>query len=547
MPAEEPCPRGTLSPSRRSSPAALARPRDSRSDRGRVVVVSGEAYRLAFVEGKCGMERRRTGSAVVRWLTGLLAAGLLVAAVTGLIKLGEPHVPTLSLLVLYLLAVLPIAIFWGTPLAVITAVLSVWAYAYFFVTPLHAWLLPDAADTIGLGVFLVTAVVVGELASRLRRAALVAQRLSDEQSALRRVATQVAQGVPPGVLFTAVTEEVGRLCDADLARMERYEPDGTVTGVAAWSRVPAHLTVGERFDLDGLSVAREVRRRGGPIRLESFAGESGTIAQEAQMLGIRSSIGCPITVGGQLWGVVAASTTRDSPFPAKTEAQIAGFTELVATAIENAEARAELMASRARVVATADRTRRQIERNLHDGAQQRLVSLALRLQTAQAKVPLELIELTAELDQVHGGLTDALEDLRETARGIHPAILAEGGLSPALKSLGRRSAIPIRLTLRAEPRLSERLEASAYYFVSQALTNAAKHSHASLVAVTTDITGDALRVEVRDNGQGGAAFSRGTGLLGLRDRVEALGGRLSLDSPRGAGTTLTAEFPLAGN
>jgi signal transduction histidine kinase len=329
--------------------------------------------------------------------------------------------------------------------------------------------------------------------------------------------------------------------------MERYEPDGTVTGVAAWSRVPAHLTVGERFDLDGLSVAREVRRRGGPIRLESFAGESGTIAQEAQKLGIRSSIGCPITVGGQLWGVVAASTTRDSPFPAETEAQIAGFTELVATAIENAEARAELMASRARVVATADRTRRQIERNLHDGAQQRLVSLALRLQTAQAKVPLELIELTAELDQLHGGLIDALEELRETARGIHPAILAEGGLSPALKSLGRRSAIPIRLTLRAEPRLSERLEASAYYFVSEALTNAAKHSRASLVAVTTDITGDALRVEIRDNGQGGADFTRGTGLLGLRDRVEALGGRLSLDSPRGAGTTLTAEFPLAGN
>lgn len=493
------------------------------------------------------MERRRTSSAVARRLTGLLAAGLLVAAVTGLIKLGEPHVPTLSLLVLYLLAVLPIAVFWGTPLAVVTAVLSVWAYAYFFVSPLHSLLLADAQNAIGLGVFLVTAVVVGELAARLRRAALEAQRLSNEQSALRRVATQVAQGVAPSVLFTAVTEEVGRLCDADLARMERYEPDGTVTGVAAWSRVPAHLAVGERFDLDGLSIAREVRRRAGPIRLDSFAGASGAIAQEAQTLGIRSSIGCPITVGGRLWGVVAASTTKDIPFPAATEAQIAGFTELVATAIENAEARAELMASRARVVVTADRTRRQIERNLHDGAQQRLVSLALRLQTAQTKVPPELSELNAELDQVHGGLTDALDELRETARGIHPAILAEGGLSPALKSLGRRSTIPIRLTLRAEQRLSERLEASAYYFVSEALTNAAKHSHASLVAVTTDITGDALRVEIRDNGQGGADFRRGTGLLGLRDRVEALGGRLNVDSPRGAGTTLTAEFPLTGS
>jgi signal transduction histidine kinase len=490
------------------------------------------------------MAQRRTSSPVIRRLTGLLTAGLLVAAVTGLVKLGEPHVPTLSLLVLYLLAVLPVAVVWGTPLAVVTALLSVWTYAYFFVAPLHSLLIADAQNAIGLAVFLVTAVVVGELAARLRRAALVAERLSDEQSALRRVATQVAKGVPAADLFTAVTREVGRLCDADLARMERYEPDGTVSGVAAWSRVPAHLAVGERFDLDGLSVAREVRRRGGPVRLESFAGAAGAIAEEAQALGIRSSIGCPINVGGRLWGVIAASTTSETQFPEKTEAQIAGFTELVATAIENAEARTELMASRARVVVTADRTRRQIERNLHDGAQQRLVSLALQLQSAQAKVPPELVELSAELDQLAGGLGDALDELRETARGIHPAILAEGGLNPALKALARRSAIPVQLDLRAEPRLSERVEASAYYFVSEALTNAAKHSDASLVTVTTDIAADVLRVEIHDNGQGGADFTRGTGLLGLRDRVEALGGRLTLDSPRGAGTTLTAELPL---
>jgi signal transduction histidine kinase len=203
------------------------------------------------------------------------------------------------------------------------------------------------------------------------------------------------------------------------------------------------------------------------------------------------------------------------------------------------------MASRARVVVTADRTRRQIERNLHDGAQQRLVSLAMRLQTTQAKVPSELVELSAELDQLAGGLTDALDELRETARGIHPAILAEGGLSPALKALARRSAIPVQLALRSEPRLAERLEVSAYYFVSEALTNAAKHSHASLVTVSTNIVGDVLHVQIHDDGQGGADFTRGTGLLGLRDRVEALGGRVNLDSPRGAGTTLMAEFPLA--
>ena len=492
------------------------------------------------------MARRRTRSPVTRWLLGLLTAGLLVAAVTALVSLGTPHVPALSLLGLYLLAVITMAVLWGTSLAIVAAFLSVWSYAFFFVEPLHTLVVADAENAIGLGIFLVTAVVVGELAARLRRAALVAERLSDEQSALKRVATLVAEGVPAEVLFTAVTEEVGRLCDADLARMERYEPDGTVTGLAAWSRVPAHLVVGERFDLDGLSIARDIRSRGGPVRLESFAGASGTIAEEAQALGIRSSIGCPISVRGRLWGVIAASTTSEAPFPAKTEAQIAGFTELVATAIENAEARDELIASRVRLVVTADRTRRAIERNLHDGAQQRLVSLALRLQTAQAKVPSELVDLSAELDHVAGGLTDALDELRETARGIHPAILAEGGLNPALKALSRRSAIPVQLVLRAEPRLSERVEVSAYYFVSEALTNAAKHSQASVVTVTTDIVGDVLRIEIRDDGQGGADFSRGTGLIGLRDRVEALGGRLTVDSPRGVGTTLLAELPLSG-
>lgn len=482
----------------------------------------------------------------VRLLGRVLIVGLMVTAVTGIIALGANHVPALHLLVLYLLAVLPVAVIWGTALAAVTAILSVGMYAYFFVPPLHTFLVPDVANAVGLAVFLVTAVVVGQLAARLREAALVAERLSEEQSALRRVATQVAQGVPPAVLVETVIEEVGRLSAADLARIERYESDGTVTGVAAWSRVPAHLAVGERFSLDGLSIAREVRRRAGPVRLESFAGASGPIAREAQALGIHSSIGCPIVVGGRQWGVIAASRTSDNPFPANTEAQIAAFTELVATAVENAEARAELMASRARIVDTADKTRRQIERDLHDGAQQRLVTLALQVRAAQATVPPALTELSGELDRVAGELTTALNELRETARGIHPAILAEGGLVPALKALARRSPIPVELDLRAEQRLPDRLEISAYYFVSEALTNVTKHSRAATVKISTELTSDALRVCVTDDGQGGADLARGTGLIGLRDRVEALGGRLHLDSPRGAGTTLNAQFPLAG-
>jgi signal transduction histidine kinase len=483
---------------------------------------------------------------IARWLRGLLASAVMVAAVSGLLALVNPHVPALHLRVLYVLAVLSVAIVWGTGLAALTAVMSVAIYSYLFLPPIHSFHVADWRSAVALGVFLATAVIVGNLAARLRRAALEAARLSDEQSALRRVATLVAQSAPPSMVFDAVTREVGLLCGADLARMERYEADGTVTGVAAWSKVPAHLAVGTRFTLDGLSVARDIRRTGGPVRLESFAGATGAIAEEARALGIRSSVGCPIVVSGRLWGVIAASTKRDQPFPPNTEAQIASFTELVAVTVENAEARAELTSSRARIVATADQTRRRIERDLHDGAQQRLVSLALRLRAAQAAVPPELDELSAELDRVAAGLSDALDELREMARGIHPAILAEGGLAPALKALARRSPIPVDLVMRVESGLPEPVEISAYYVVSEALTNAAKHADASAAAVTVEAADAVLSVTVHDDGVGGADFTRGTGLVGLKDRVEALGGRISLDSPRGAGTTLRAEVPLTG-
>jgi signal transduction histidine kinase len=238
---------------------------------------------------------------------------------------------------------------------------------------------------------------------------------------------------------------------------------------------------------------------------------------------------------------------RHGRLPPDAEQRLADFTELVGTAIANAEAHAELMASRARIVATADETRRRIERDLHDGAQQRLVSLALQLRSAQAAVPPELAELGAELDRVAAGLVGALEELREIAHGIHPAILAEYGLRSALRVLARRSPIPVDLQVRAEGRLPERVEVGAYYVVAEALTNAAKYAHASAITVAVEATGEVLRVAVRDDGAGGADFTSGTGLVGLKDRVEALGGRISLDSPRGAGTTLQVELPLTAD
>jgi signal transduction histidine kinase len=232
------------------------------------------------------------------------------------------------------------------------------------------------------------------------------------------------------------------------------------------------------------------------------------------------------------------------PLPAGTEARLAGFTELAATAIANAEAQAALTASRARIVATADATRHRIERNLHDGAQQRLVSLALDLRAAEAAAPPESTDLVQQLDGVAAGLDGVLEDLREIASGLHPAILADGGLRPALKTLARRSAIPVDLDVRVQGRLPEPVETAAYYTVAEALTNAAKHAHATTADVEADCGDGVLHVRVRDDGRGGANFSNGSGLVGIKDRAEALGGHFRLHSPPGAGTTLEIGLPV---
>jgi signal transduction histidine kinase len=280
------------------------------------------------------------------------------------------------------------------------------------------------------------------------------------------------------------------------------------------------------------------------VRVDSFGADAGAIAREARVLGIRSSVGCPIVVGGRLWGVIAASTKREEPFPPDTEAQIGGFTELVATAIANAEAQAELTASRARIVAAADQTRRRIERDLHDGAQQRLVSLTLRLQSAAAAIPTEQAEVHQELASVGTELNEVLDELRELSRGIHPAILSEGGLGPALRTLARRSSVPVQLQVGIQGRLPERVEVAAYYVVAEALTNVAKHADASVVQVDVDRDDGLVRLDIRDDGVGGADPARGSGLVGLKDRVEATGGILRVESRPGQGTSLLAELPI---
>jgi signal transduction histidine kinase len=361
-------------------------------------------------------------------------------------------------------------------------------------------------------------------------------QFADEQTALRRVATLVAHAEPPPAVFTAVTEEAGRVLGADGTRLLRYEADGTATAVASWGAAGSEVVVGARVTLNAGGVAYQVLRTDEPVRIEDVA--------EALGGDVRSAVGVPILVEGALWGVMKALSTRDEPLPEDTENRFANFTDLIATAIANVQARADLAASRARVVAAADETRRRIERDLHDGIQQRLVSLALDLRAAEAGVPAELPGLLAELSEVASGLAAAVDELREIARGIHPAILSEGGLGPALRALARRSAIPVELDVRVESRLAPPVEVAAYYTVAEALANATKHARASVVRVEAAVRGDRLHVSVRDDGVGGADPARGSGLIGLTDRIEALEGRITVASPPGLGTSLQVELPV---
>jgi GAF domain-containing protein/ketosteroid isomerase-like protein len=378
------------------------------------------------------------------------------------------------------------------------------------------------------------------------QARLQLRAFADEQAALRRVATLVARAATAEEVFTAVAEEVGQLLGVDYTVLSRYDSDGLVTVVGGWARDdPGRpLAIGLRLRPEGQNMHALVFRTHRAARIDDYAAASGAFADVARDWAYRASVGVPIHVEGRLWGVMIAGS-RVEPLSPDTEERLSGFTQLVATAIANAEARAAVAASRARIVAAGDTARRHIERDLHDGAQQRLVTLALQLRAAvRTSVPAGAGTLNALLDGVAAGITDVLDELREIARGLHPAVLAEGGLTPALKTLARRAAVPVRVDVSVDGRLREPVELAAYYVVAEALTNAAKHADATVVDVRVATGEGLLRVEVRDDGRGGADPTAGSGLVGLIDRVEALGGRLSVRSPSGAGTTLEVVLPL---
>ena len=368
------------------------------------------------------------------------------------------------------------------------------------------------------------------------------ERLAQEQAALRRIATLVAQGADTGEVFAAVAREVSEVMHLPISAVQRYEDDETTTVIAARSDRPHPFQPGTRWPYHASGLAARLRQTGRAGRVVDYSHRRGVFAAKAREVGLHTVAAAPITVDGAVWGLVTIAST-DGPLPDQAEDRLAEFTELLGTAIANTQSRTELSASRARIVAAADETRRRLERDLHDGIQQRLVSLALKARTIETMTPRPADQIQGELSLLADGLGTALDELREISHGIHPAILSETGLGPALKALARRSAVPVDLNLKLSSRPAEHLQVAGYYVASEALTNTAKHAQASVITMRVDSRDGALTLLIRDDGIGGADPSRGSGIIGLKDRVEALGGTISVLSPPGHGTTLHVHLP----
>jgi signal transduction histidine kinase len=369
--------------------------------------------------------------------------------------------------------------------------------------------------------------------------------LLEEQSALRRVATLVAADPAPRRLFDTVCQELAILLGVDSTDIVRYEGDGTATVVGNWVAEGApSFPVGTSVPVDPNTVTGKLFETGRPQRVDDYEGIPGELAARLRAGGIRTAVGAPIQVGGRLWGGIMSVASEPDVFPEGSEQRIAEFAELVTAALANADARAQLAASRARIVEAGYAERRRLERDLHDGAQQEFVGAALSLRMAREKLSqpgdqaLELVD--AALEQLQSGL----RDLRELAAGIHPSVLTDRGLGAALQALATRSAVPVELGTLPEDRLPSAIETTAYFVAAEALTNAVKHARPEHVDIDVRVDGRAAVVEVRDNGIGGADAARGSGLRGLQDRVGALDGELEIESAPGAGTTVRARMPL---
>jgi signal transduction histidine kinase len=385
-------------------------------------------------------------------------------------------------------------------------------------------------------------------AARALTVSEAAQReLADEQAALRKVATLVAAESPPRRVFERVTEEVGRLLGLPGAAVVQYEGARTATVVGGWSEDGKPLLpVGTSLDITGDTVVAKVLRTGTAQRVERYDEASGSLAETLRSAGYRAAVAAPVAAAGRLWGALVAATTSDEPLPEGLERRLCDFADLVGQALANADARERLAASRAELVAVGDAERRRFERNLHDGAQQRLVSVALELGMVGAKLEDDPEAARELLSSAQDDLAQGLEELRELARGLHPVLLTERGLGAALDALLARAPVPVEIAELPDERLDAPVEAAAYYVVAEAITNVAKYAHASHATVSITHSNGAATVIVSDDGVGGADPAAGSGLRGLAARVEALNGRLHVDSPPERGTRIKAEIPGCG-
>jgi signal transduction histidine kinase len=487
-----------------------------------------------------------------------VVAASLIAADSLVVDLLEQIAPGNVFGVVFLLGVLVVASMWGFRLGAMTSLASAVVYVYFHHLVTRGGFLPaEARDAVAVLVFLVVALFANTLAGLARSRAVEANQrrreaeasrdqlsvVADQQAALRRVATLVTRGVTPTDVFSSVAMELARFLGVSTSALLRYQADGACLLAAHDEAGLIDMPVGERFSLEGQNLAAIVLRTGRAARID-YHHAAGSTAARMRKLGIRSGVGAPVVVAGRVWGVAMVGRSQPEPLPSDTEARVTEFADMVATAIADAENRAELTASRARIVAAADAARRGFERDLHDGAQQRLVALGLLLRSAAASLPSDPQAAKGQIVRAVDDLAGLSVDLREISHGIHPAILSKGGLGPALKTLARRCTVPVELDLGADRRFPDAAEVAAYYVVAEALTNAAKHAHASQVNVHTKTDGATLRLEVRDDGIGGADTGKGSGLTGLMDRVEALGGRMQIASQAGNGTAISVEIPF---
>ncbi|MFC0452370.1 GAF domain-containing protein [Rhodococcus jostii] len=496
------------------------------------------------------------------WL-GIVVAASLIAVESLLVLLLEHLAPGNTFGAVFLLGVLVVSAGWGFGLSVATTLASALVYVYVHLETNGSVLPSEVEDWMAIVIFLPIAFLANVLAGQARlRTAEAEQRrreaeasrdqlgvLADQQAALRRVATRVARGASPSEVFSAVADELARCLNAATASVNSFD-DGMATVVAVAAPAPGIMRaprVGERHTLsEGDNIATRVYHTGRAARLDGSELQKApdSVAARLREMGLRSTVAVPIIVDERVWGMAAVGSLRPEPLLADTEARTSDFADLVATAVANAATRAELLASRARIVAAGDQARRRLERDLHDGAQQRLVSLGLELRKAEASVPPPQNDLKEQLSHIVSGLTGVSEDLQQFSRGIHPAILSKGGLGSAIRTLARRSAVPVTLDIAVDRPLPESAEVAAYYVVSETLTNAAKHAQASEVHVSARAEDDTLDLMIQDDGVGGADSRKGSGLIGLIDRVEALGGHLEITSQPGNGTVLHVTIPV---